>query len=602
MMRLGIWALALLCLMAWPTMATAVTVQGHGLQQLQENVNHAVSVVRPSVASVKALKRQHRGGTTGQIWYESIGSGFVVDARGYVLTNYHVIEDAEQIHVGLWGAGKREFVATVADADKSLDMALLKVQGAGPLVPARFGDSRRLESGDWVVSVGSPYGFEHTASMGIVSALHRDLTIAGKAYNDMVQTDANINQGNSGGPLINMQGHVVGVGTAIYSPEGAYTGVGFAIPINRAKHFFSRTTGAVVAAALITPAKTKLPVDLNKKPPNDKAHAKFSDCTSCHTITGKTVVSTQLPLPHDPVGECSTCHTMVNEPPTTKGVVPVAAVGPAQDVSLSYILTHIVFKLGMIILVASTVFVMLGVGGGFLYVPILLSCGIDFQTAATTSLIMLTVSQISGLYTFFKSGLVDLKLAIILEMPTLVAAFIGGVCAHYFNIMALHLMFAAMLFLAGYSMLRERGFTQAVSGGGWRGPWRWNREFKGRSYHLDLLPALPMAFIVGLLGGMLGLGGGWLKVPMMVALFNIPMKIAVATSSLMVPVTGFFGFLGHSVMGHFDPLLAGALSVFAIIGAQIGARISVNTEAGVLRFSFAFVLGLVGVWMIWRMF
>jgi hypothetical protein len=243
---------------------------------------------------------------------------------------------------------------------------------------------------------------------------------------------------------------------------------------------------------------------------------------------------------------------------------------------------------------------MLGVGGGFLYVPILLSSGIDFHVAATTSLIMLATAQISALYNFFRSGLVDLRLAMVLGLPTMIAAFAGGMLARYFNVSVLYLMFALVLFLSSYLMFQDEDRLGRLGKRVVTSPWKWRSEFAGYTYNVDLAVAIPLAFLVGFLSGMLGLGGGWLIVPMMVVLFNVPMKIAVATSSLIVPVTGLSGFFGHSTAGHFEPRLAISLSLVAIVGAQIGSKISIKTEAVILKATFAFVLGLIGIWMILR--
>jgi hypothetical protein len=120
----------------------------------------------------------------------------------------------------------------------------------------------------------------------------------------------------------------------------------------------------------------------------------------------------------------------------------------------------------------------------------------------------------------------------------------------------------------------------------------------GSAYAVDMSVSTPLTFVIGFMGGLLGLAGGWLNIPLMVILFGVPMKIAIATSSLMVPATGFAGLAGHSVLGHFEIKLALSLSVITIIGAQIGSRISVKTESNLLRFVFAFVLSLVGLWMI----
>ena len=238
---------------------------------LQEDVTQAVARVRPAVVCVKAKKKQPAGDGAGRgvLWFESIGSGFFVDERGYILTNHHVVEGAETITVTLWRTRNNEFSARVVHTDKSLDLTVLKIDSHEHFSPAHLGDSDKIETGDWTMAVGSPFGFEHSVSMGIVSDLHRNLVIGGVSYTDMIQTDAVINQGNSGGPLIDIHGRVVGVGTAIYAPEGTYTGIGFAIPINRAKHFFSHVTGPVTAA-LTAPAGAagnKEPINLNKPMP-----------------------------------------------------------------------------------------------------------------------------------------------------------------------------------------------------------------------------------------------------------------------------------------------------------------------------------------------
>jgi len=244
----------------------------------------------------------------------------------------------------------------------------------------------------------------------------------------------------------------------------------------------------------------------------------------------------------------------------------------------------------------------MGVGGGFIYVPILLSCGVDFHTAATTSLIMLTCAQLSALVNFFKSGLVDLKLVGILEFPTMIGAFMGGLLAHHFNVNLLSVMFACVLFLASYFMMQGEAQLETSQGSIVMTPWEWRHDFQGYEVRLDLMLATPLTFVVGYMGGMLGIACGWLKVPMMVVLFNIPMKIAVATSTLMVPITGFAGFLGHSVAGHFDWRLALPLSVITMIGAQIGSRLSIGTESNLLRFLFALVLSVVGLAMLVSIF
>lgn len=305
------------------------------LQQLQEDFNKAVATVRPAVVSIKAEKKDQAMGVKdpAPLWYESIGSGFIVDERGFVVTNYHVVRQATSITVSLWRSQRTEYTAEVVDADESLDLALLKIGNNESFVPAILGNAGRLEVGDWVLCMGSPFGFEHTVTCGIVSALNRSLVIEGRAYNGMIQTDAVINLGNSGGPLIDIYGRVVGVGTAIYAPEGTCIGLGFAIPINRVRAFFTRVTGAQTVALTVPMAQSVVPkekesVNLNEPMPKDAAHKSFTDCTRCHTVSQKIVVSLKAPMPHPAIGPCEKCHFLINDP-VARGPVPVAAVRPA---------------------------------------------------------------------------------------------------------------------------------------------------------------------------------------------------------------------------------------------------------------------------------
>jgi len=565
------------------------------LVQFQDEINHAVSQVRPAIVSVNAVKKK---GTNG-IWYESLGSGIIIDERGYILTNFHVVENSKSIHIKLWRSGNNNFPASIVDQNKDIDLAILKINSLEQFQPAKMINSDTIEVGDWILSVGNPFGFHHTVTLGIISDLHRELQIGDVIYHDMIQTDTVINQGNSGGPVIDIKGNVVGVGTAIYAPSGSYSGLGFAIPINRAKHFYSRITGAIPVAAQ-KPVK-KVPIDLNKKMPNDAKHKKFSDCTSCHTIIKKMVANVQQKMPHPAIGDCKKCHILVNER-VAGGAVPVAfnTVNTTTDISqlpFTDLFHNIILKLSVLILVASIIFTMLGLGGGFLYVPILISCGVDFHTAATTSLIMITTAQLSALYNFYKSELVDVKLFFELELPTMLGAFAGGMLASSFDVNTLHIVFAFSLFFASFFMTKGdsafKGVGLQISSG-----WNCHHNFSGYQYTVNMIAAIPLNLIVGFTSGMLGLAGGWLTVPIMVVLFNIPMKIAVATSSLMIPVTAFSGFLGHSIAGHLNVSLALSLSIITIIGAQIGSRLSIDADSNLLRLIFAMILGIVGMAML----
>jgi serine protease Do len=157
----------------------------------------------------------------------SLGSGFIISADGYILTNAHVIDSAEEINVKL--TDKREFKAKVIGADKRTDVALIKIEAAG-LPAVRLGDPTKLKVGEWVVAIGSPFGFESTVTAGIVSAKGRSLPQ--ENFVPFIQTDVAINPGNSGGPLFNMRGEVVGVNSQIYSRTGGFMGLSFAIPID----------------------------------------------------------------------------------------------------------------------------------------------------------------------------------------------------------------------------------------------------------------------------------------------------------------------------------------------------------------------------------
>ena len=156
----------------------------------------------------------------------SLGSGFIISNDGYILTNAHVIEGADEINVKL--TDKREFKAKVIGADKRTDVALIKIEGAAGLPIVKFGDPSKLKVGEWVVAIGSPFGFENTVTAGIVSAKGRSLPQ--ENFVPFIQTDVAINPGNSGGPLFNMRGEVIGVNSQIYSRTGGFMGLSFAIP------------------------------------------------------------------------------------------------------------------------------------------------------------------------------------------------------------------------------------------------------------------------------------------------------------------------------------------------------------------------------------
>jgi len=165
----------------------------------------------------------------------SLGSGFIMSDDGYIITNYHVVKDADEIIVRL--SDRREFIAEVIGADERSDIAVLKIEGT-KLPILKLGDSSKLNVGEWVLAIGSPFGFDHSVTQGIISAMGRSLP--NENYVPFIQTDVAINPGNSGGPLFNLQGEVIGVNSQIYSRTGGFMGMSFAIPVNVVKDVYQQ--------------------------------------------------------------------------------------------------------------------------------------------------------------------------------------------------------------------------------------------------------------------------------------------------------------------------------------------------------------------------
>jgi serine protease Do len=221
----------------------------------------------------------------------SLGSGFIIDADGSILTNNHVVENASKIVVKL--SDDQEYEAKVVGRDPKTDIAVIKINAKGSLTAANFGDSDTLEVGEWVVAIGNPFGLDSTVTSGIVSAKGRH--IGQGPYDNFIQTDASINPGNSGGPLLNLRGEVIGINTAIFSRTGGNIGIGFAIPINLVKELLPqlRGKGKVVRGYLgvliqkVTPeiaeslgmekSQGALVANVSKDGPAEKAGVKVGD-------------------------------------------------------------------------------------------------------------------------------------------------------------------------------------------------------------------------------------------------------------------------------------------------------------------------------------
>jgi serine protease Do len=186
------------------------------------------------------------GGGADQGPRESLGSGFIVDSKGYILTNNHVVDKADRITVKLAGDPEGDVgrPARVVGVDKSTDIAVLKIDTKEPLPTIKLGNSDSMQVGDWVLAVGSPFGLQQTVTAGIVSSKNRDIGAGPTSqFQRFIQTDAAINPGNSGGPLVNMLGEVIGINTAIYTQSMGYQGVGFAMPSNTVADVYNALIG-----------------------------------------------------------------------------------------------------------------------------------------------------------------------------------------------------------------------------------------------------------------------------------------------------------------------------------------------------------------------
>ncbi len=166
----------------------------------------------------------------------SLGSGVIVDAAGYIITNNHVVERADEIDVQL--SDEKVVQATVVGTDPETDLAVIKIETDAPLSVASLGDSDRMVVGEWVLAIGNPFGFGHTITAGIISAKGRNIYQGN--YDDFIQTDAAINPGNSGGPLVNLNGEIIGINSNIVSSSGGNMGIGFAIPSNMARKIYNQ--------------------------------------------------------------------------------------------------------------------------------------------------------------------------------------------------------------------------------------------------------------------------------------------------------------------------------------------------------------------------
>jgi serine protease Do len=208
---------------------------------------------------------------------QSLGTGFIIDKDGFILTNNHVVEKSDEIKVRL--SDDTEYIAQIIGRDPKTDLALIKIEPDNSLHPLPMGDSDKLEVGEWVIAIGNPFGLGNTVTAGIVSAKYRQIGMG--TYENFIQTDASINPGNSGGPLLNIKGEVIGINTAIFSRTGGSVGIGFAIPVNMAKELLPQLKkGKVVRGWLGVMIQTITPELKDKLDLKDEKGALVADVTS----------------------------------------------------------------------------------------------------------------------------------------------------------------------------------------------------------------------------------------------------------------------------------------------------------------------------------
>jgi len=261
---------------------------------LQTSYHGIIEDTRPAVISIDAVVAGQNANPGDAVAnYNRIGSGVIIDPRGYALSSLHVVEGASSLKATVYGqAGALEYPLKIVKGDKTSDLVLLRIQGDRQFPHASLGDSNAVRTGDVVISIGSPFGFEQSVTSGIVSSRNRTLTVGGMVYETLIQTDSSTNKGSSGGPLISARGDVIGINTAIYSSSGQFAGISFAVPINRSLELlggvvdFQSAPPPVAKGQLAAWGKTgkqignfyRLPDGQILTPPHNYRGA----CTDCH--------------------------------------------------------------------------------------------------------------------------------------------------------------------------------------------------------------------------------------------------------------------------------------------------------------------------------
>jgi uncharacterized membrane protein YfcA len=255
-----------------------------------------------------------------------------------------------------------------------------------------------------------------------------------------------------------------------------------------------------------------------------------------------------------------------------------------------------IYILAPIFFLVSSLFSMLGMGGGIIYVPILLFAGYTMKEAPAISLILIAATSLAALTHFSKQKKVDWKLALVIDPPTNIMAFIGGYFCTLMPESILRAILIVILMIAGTLMLinsnKKRHPQQDVNH--W---WLWHIQFKGERYTVNLPLVLSTTALIGLLSGMLGITGGIIKLPVMVLLCGVPMDIAVATSTVMVAATALFGIVGHASRAPIDWKTALILAAAAVVGGLLGSRLSVSLDKSRLKKLFGIIVWTIAVKM-----
>lgn len=252
---------------------------------------------------------------------------------------------------------------------------------------------------------------------------------------------------------------------------------------------------------------------------------------------------------------------------------------------------------GIIVFAIAVIMTMTGRGGGNFYVLVMVIAGQAMHQAATSAQFILMLTALAGMFIFQKYRAVDWKLALVIDIPTDIMAFVGGYLSGYASNVSLKFLLGGLLVLSGFLMLtkiKEHSIrTQKKFG-------YWHRNFQGQNYVVNLWYTIPITAFAGLAAGSVGISCGSFKVPLMVLLCGVPMRIAVGTSSAMVAATAVMGFIGHATQGHFNPEGAIPFAVIAVLGGLLGSRFALKTKPRNLKRIFAYTTLTAAVFMIFN--